>query len=277
MSSQPISRQKSEIAEALLTLTNIMKMLRHPETGCPWDLEQTHQTIAPYTIEEAYEVAEAVANGNPDDIRDELGDLLLQIVFQSQIASEHKHFDIVDVANSISQKMIARHPHIFDKNQANNPAAVRDQWEDIKSRERAQKGETRQLDGIATTLPAVLQAVKLQSRAARVGFDWPNVQQVLDKLHEETQEFEAELKTHANGAAPNHAALEDELGDIMFVVINLARKLDINPEQALAKTNRKFRKRFNHIEDQIVKQNKSLTDCSLDEMEYWWQHAKTLP
>ncbi len=277
MSSQPISRQKSEFAEALLTLTNIMEMLRHPETGCPWDLEQTHQTIAPYTIEEAYEVAEAVDKGNPDDIRDELGDLLLQIIFQSQIASEHNHFDFVDVANSISQKMIARHPHIFDKAQANDAAEVREGWEDIKSRERANKGETRQLDGIAATLPAVLQAVKLQSRAARVGFDWPDVEQILDKLHEETREFEAELNTRANGNTPNQAALEDELGDIMFVVINLARKLDINPEQALAKTNRKFRKRFNHIEDQMSKQNKSLTDTSLEEMEYWWQDAKTLP
>jgi MazG family protein len=272
MSQQLNERQDSDIADALLALIGIMKTLRHPEKGCPWDLAQTHESIVPYTIEEAYEVAEAVAKGNPDDIRDELGDLLLQIVFQSQIASEGGRFDISDVANSINQKMINRHPHIFSNNQADNPTAVREQWEDIKSRERARKGETGFLDGIASTLPAVMQALKLQNRAARVGFDWPDVHSILEKLREETKELETEI----NAPHQDRMALEDECGDILFVAVNLVRKLDIDPEQALASTNRKFRKRFSHVEEMASRSQKTLNECSLDEMEYWWQDAKTL-
>ena len=273
MSPQQNIRQKTDMAKAVMALVDIMQRLRDPEQGCPWDIEQTHESIVPYTIEEAYEVADAVANGNPDDIRDELGDLLLQIVFQSQIASEGGRFDLADVANSICQKMINRHPHIFTANAVDGTAAVREQWEDIKSRERASKGETRILDGIATTLPAVMQALKLQNRAARVGFDWPDARSVLDKMREETQELEDEV----NASSPNPSALEDECGDILFVAVNLARKLGVDPEQALASTNRKFRKRFNHIEDQANNQNMSLNECSLDDMEQWWQNAKTLP
>lgn len=273
MSLPPQDRQNSDIVDALLALIDIMKTLRHPDQGCPWDLAQTHESIVPYTIEEAYEVAEAVAKGDPDDIRDELGDLLLQIVFQSQIASEGGQFDISDVANSINQKMINRHPHIFSDNQVDDSTAVREQWEDIKSRERASKGETRILDGIATTLPALMQALKLQNRAARVGFDWPDIHDILDKLREETEELETEI----NAPQQNKAALEDECGDLLFVAVNLARKLDIDPEQALASTNRKFRKRFNHIEEQASLSHKSLNECSLDDMEYWWQEAKKLP
>lgn len=272
MSPQLTNKHKSDIADAVISLVDIMKILRDPENGCPWDLEQTHESIVPYTIEEAYEVADAVAKGDPDGICNELGDLLLQIVFQSQIASEGGHFNIVDVANSISQKMINRHPHIFTDKSINHPDAVRDQWEEIKSQERADKGETNLLDGIASTLPAVMQAQKLQNRAARVGFDWPDIKQIFEKLHEETQELEAEInkKNHIK------TAIMDELGDMMFVVVNLARKLDIDPEQALASTNRKFRQRFNYIEDQITRENKTLKECSLDEMEALWQDAKKL-
>ena len=261
-----------EITEAVLSLVNIMRQLRDPQDGCPWDLKQTHASISPYTIEEAYEVAEAIKNNDDTALCDELGDLLLQIVFQAQIASEAKTFGLADIANAINRKMIHRHPHIFDKENLKDADGVRTQWEDIKEREREAKGETRLLDGIATTLPAILRALKLQNRAARVGFDWPSPNLVIDKIREETAELEEEV----NKANPDRKAISDELGDMFFVLVNLARKLDIDPEEALAGTNRKFIQRFEHIENMAKAQNQSLKDIALEQMEKWWQDAKHL-
>ena len=266
------SSTDQEITEAVLSLVNIMRQLRDPKEGCPWDLKQTHASISPYTIEEAYEVAEAIKNNDDTALCDELGDLLLQIVFQAQIASEAKTFGLADIANAINRKMIHRHPHIFDKENLKDADAVRTQWEDIKEREREAKGETRLLDGIATTLPAILRALKLQNRAARVGFDWPSPNLVIDKIREETAELEEEV----NKANPDRKAISDELGDMFFVLVNLARKLDIDPEEALAGTNRKFIQRFEHIENMAKAQNQSLKDIALEQMEKWWQDAKHL-
>lgn len=266
------SSSDQEITEAVLSLVNIMRQLRDPQDGCPWDLKQTHASISPYTIEEAYEVAEAIKNNDDAALCDELGDLLLQIVFQAQIASEAKTFGLADIANAINRKMIHRHPHIFDKENLKDADGVRTQWEDIKEREREAKGETRLLDGIATTLPAILRALKLQNRAARVGFDWPSPNLVIDKIREETVELEEE----ANKANPDRKAISDELGDMFFVLVNLARKLDIDPEEALAGTNRKFIQRFEHIENMAKAQNQSLKDIALEQMEKWWQDAKHL-
>jgi len=266
------SSSDQEITEAVLSLVNIMRQLRDPQDGCPWDLKQTHASISPYTIEEAYEVAEAIKNNDDTALCDELGDLLLQIVFQAQIASEAKTFGLADIANAINRKMIHRHPHIFDKENLKDADGVRTQWEDIKEREREAKGETRLLDGIATTLPAILRALKLQNRAARVGFDWPSPNLVIDKIREETAELEEEV----NKANPDRKAISDELGDMFFVLVNLARKLDIDPEEALAGTNRKFIQRFEHIENMAKAQNQSLKDIALEQMEEWWQDAKHL-
>jgi len=266
------SSTDQEITEAVLSLVNIMRQLRDPKDGCPWDLKQTHASISPYTIEEAYEVAEAIKNNDDTALCDELGDLLLQIVFQAQIASEAKTFGLADIANAINRKMIHRHPHIFDKENLKDADGVRTQWEDIKEREREAKGETRLLDGIATTLPAILRALKLQNRAARVGFDWPNPNLVIDKIREETAELEEEV----NKANPDRKAISDELGDMFFVLVNLARKLDIDPEEALAGTNRKFIQRFEYIENMAKAQNQSLKDIALEQMEKWWQDAKHL-
>lgn len=266
------SSTDQEITEAVLSLVNIMRQLRDPQDGCPWDLKQTHASISPYTIEEAYEVAEAIKNNDDTALCDELGDLLLQIVFQAQIASEAKTFGLADIANAINRKMIHRHPHIFDKENLKDADGVRTQWEDIKEREREAKGETRLLDGIATTLPAILRALKLQNRAARVGFDWPSPNLVIDKIREETAELEEEV----NKANPDRKAISDELGDMFFVLVNLARKLDIDPEEALAGTNRKFIQRFEHIENMAKAQNQSLKDIALEQMEKWWQDAKHL-
>lgn len=266
------SSTDQEITEAVLSLVNIMRQLRDPKDGCPWDLKQTHASISPYTIEEAYEIAEAIKNNDDTALCDELGDLLLQIVFQAQIASEAKTFGLADIANAINRKMIHRHPHIFDKENLKDADGVRTQWEDIKEREREAKGETRLLDGIATTLPAILRALKLQNRAARVGFDWPSPNLVIDKIREETAELEEEV----NKANPDRKAISDELGDMFFVLVNLARKLDIDPEEALAGTNRKFIQRFEHIENMAKAQNQSLKDIALEQMEEWWQDAKHL-
>ena len=258
------------IAEEILELMGIMRRLRNPESGCAWDVAQTHASIAPYTIEEAYEVAEAVALGDMDAFCDELGDLLLQIVFQAQIASEAGNFDLGTIASAISQKMINRHPHIFGNSNSDTPSTVREQWEELKASERQAKGHTRILDGIASTLPPMMRAVKLQKRAARVGFDWHEAGAVLDKLREEIDEVEAEIN------ARNTAALEGEVGDMLFAMVNLARNLNINPETALATTNAKFTARFAHIEDQAKAHNTCLQDCSLEQLEAWWVEAKTL-
>ena len=262
---------------ALRRIIDIMVQLRDPETGCPWDVKQTFETIAPHTIEEAYETADAIQRGNLKDIRDELGDLLLQVVFQARIAEEAGHFDLADIATSISEKMIARHPHIFtdvsDILNATRPNAdgQKQIWEEIKAKERAAKGKTGVLDDVAIGLSPMLRAVKLQKRAARVGFDWPAFAQLRDKLHEETAELEAEL----SAGTADRQKISDEVGDILFVAVNIARKAGVDPETALLGCNQKFEQRFRYIEQNIEKYNKSIEDSSLEEKESLWQEAKS--
>ena len=276
MSSEPSSAQKPagqlRAETQLRALIEVMAKLRDPIDGCAWDLEQDHASIAPYTIEEAYEVQDAIEKNDMQGLREELGDLLLQVVFQARIGEESGHFDFADIAQSITDKMIRRHPHIFGDHEYRTAEEQRQAWEDIKAKERQSKNETRLLDDVASTLPAMMRAFKLQKRAARVGFDWPDSQQVLDKVKEELTEVEAELTPDQI----NPTRLEDEIGDVLFSVINLARKLDIDPEQALKSTNSKFTNRFNYVEETIVSNGNNLKDTSLDEMEDLWQKAKSI-
>ena len=251
-------------------IVDIMRRLRDPETGCPWDVEQDFATIAPYTIEEAYEVADAIQRHDTDDIRDELGDLLLQVVFHARIAEEAGLFSLADVARSISDKMIDRHPHVFGEEDRPEITQQSRRWEDIKAAERARRGQTGVLDDVAVGLSPMLRSLKLQKRAARVGFDWTHIDQVVEKLHEETAELREELVT---GTA-DMDRIRDEVGDVLFVAVNLARKADIDPETALMACNSKFEKRFRYVEQHIEQNGHSLSDTSLEEMEALWQKAK---
>lgn len=254
-------------------LLAVMARLRNPEGGCPWDLEQNFRTVAPYTVEEAYEVAEAAEAGDMDALRDELGDLLLQVVFHSRMAEEAGHFAFDDVVRAIVTKMIARHPHVFGAESAGDAEAVGGIWEARKAAERAAKAaaagtQPGLLDDIGPALPGLTRAVKLQKRAARVGFDWTEVPPILAKLREETAELEAELERG------DKARLEDELGDMLFVLANLARRLEIDPEQAIRGANGKFVRRFGFIERGLGAQGRDLEGASLEEMEALWGAAK---
>ena len=252
-------------------LLEIMARLRDPQRGCPWDVEQTFKTIAPYTIEEAYEVAEAIEQHDMAALKDELGDLLLQVVFHARMAEEDGQFDFDAVAKTISDKMIRRHPHVFGGERVDSAAAQSVSWEAVKAAERAEKAADRGraasvLDGVALGLPGLTRAVKLQKRAARVGFDWPEATQVLDKIDEELSEIKEEI---ASGGG--HERLEDEVGDLLFVLANLARHLGVDPEAALRHTNAKFERRFHRVEQSFAE---GLESVSLDEMEEAWQRAK---
>ena len=253
-------------------LLNVMKALRDPETGCPWDIKQDFSSIAPYTIEEAYEVNEAIANGARDKICDELGDLLLQVVFHAQIAAEEGSFTFDDVANSISDKMVRRHPHVFGDTEAKTVTEVRKNWEQIKAEERALESDeaVSLLDGIATTLPAMVRASKLQKRAANVGFDWPELDAVIEKLHEETDELRVQWQQDKT----DKIRLKEEIGDILFVAANLARKVGVDPETALIETNRKFERRFGYIEQALALQKIPLEEAGLEKMDTLWDAAK---
>ena len=258
-------------------LLEIMAALRTPGTGCPWDLEQDFSTIAPYTIEEAYEVADAIDRGDRGDLCDELGDLLLQVVFHARMAEEEKSFDFSDVVLAVNRKMVRRHPHVFGDAEARTAGMSKAQWEAIKAVEKREKAErhgdaaTRSiLDDVTVALPALTRAVKLQQRAGRVGFDWNDVRAVIAKLHEELGELEAEM----DAAEPVQENIEEEVGDLLFVVANLARHLDVDPEKALRGTNEKFCDRFKHIETSLKAGGKTLEDATLDEMETLWQAAK---
>ena len=262
-----------KLSAEILRLHKIMQDLRDPKTGCPWDVEQTFETIAPYTIEEAYEVADAITSGNRKKIAEELGDLLLQVVFHSQIAAEEGSFDMADVAAGISNKMIRRHPHVFSDDTRPDAQGQKQRWEDIKAQERSDDSAgapVSVLDGISNNLPAIMRAVKLQKRAARVGFDWPHIDAVLAKMDEET----AELKEAMEGPSPDAEHIADEVGDILFVATNIARKAGVDPETALLGCNRKFETRFRFIETELGKQDRTLEDASLEEMEALWQDAK---
>ena len=252
----------------------IMSKLRDPETGCPWDLEQTYRTIAPYTLEEAYEVADAIERNHLDGLREELGDLLLQVVFHAQMAKEDGLFDFGDVVKGICDKMIRRHPHVFGEISADTAQHVARNWEAIKEAEKADRGPSdgprHILDDVPVNLPALTQAVKLQKKAARVGFDWPKVEDVLEKLREETDELLAEIR---KDTVDEQAAFE-EFGDLLFVYANFARHLKINPEAALRSANMKFRRRFRRIEEILHEKSSSTDEATLDDMDALWNQAK---
>ncbi len=250
-------------------LLEIMDRLRDPDTGCPWDIEQTFQTIAPYTIEEAYEVADAIEREAWDDLESELGDLLLQAVYHAALGAAAGHFTFDSIVSTISDKMVARHPHVFGKETRDKSAdqQTRD-WEAVKAAERAGRAQAGTLDGVAVGLPALLRAVKLQKRAARVGFDWPSTTQVLDKIVEEVGELEEAR------ASMDVNALAEEFGDLLFVMANLARHLKIDPETALRAANAKFTRRFQGVEALLAETGTRPQDSNLAEMDLLWDQVK---
>lgn len=253
----------------MLQLLDIMRRLRDPENGCPWDVKQDFSSIAPYTIEEAYEVADAIARGDMAELQDELGDLLFQVAFHSQMASEQGSFGFDDVHQAICDKMLRRHPHVFADLEIRDAAHQKQAWEDYKSEERKQKGEHSLMDGIPAGMAELQRSVKLQKRARKVGFDWPSAQPVLEKIDEELDEMRAAV------AAGDRDAMEDELGDLLFTAVNLARQLDIDPGTALRRSNAKFEQRFRAMEESAGGQD-GLDAMSLDEMEELWQGTKRL-
>ncbi|KQY14589.1 nucleoside triphosphate pyrophosphohydrolase [Rhizobium sp. Root482] len=263
-------------------LLDIMEALRQPETGCPWDVVQTFETIKPYTLEEAYEVADAIERGDMDDLCDELGDLLLQVVFHARMAEEAGDFDFGDVVEAITRKMTRRHPHVFARSDADTPQAVKLQWNDIKQAEKAERRDRRarrglpedadmgHLGSVQRSFPALVEALKLQERAAKVGFDWSSPEPILDKVEEEIGELREAL------AAGDKARVTDELGDLIFAVVNIGRHVDADPEMALRGTNTKFRRRFGHIETGLRSAGETLEGATLERMEELWQAAKAI-
>jgi len=267
----PDTRAKppADAAAATLRLLAIMAALRDPARGCPWDLEQSFATIAPYTIEEAYEVADAIAREDWAGLKDELGDLLFQVVYYAQMGAEDGRFDFAAIATAIADKMVRRHPHVFGSESRADSDAQAQAWEVQKQAERAARAETGVLDGVPTALPALTRALKLTRRAARVGFDWPTPEAVLEKLVEETKELQDEI---AAGASSDRLA--DELGDALFVLVNLARKLELDPESCLRRANAKFERRFRSVEQELARKGKTPADATLEEMEELWSAAK---
>lgn len=256
-------------------LLSIMESLRDKENGCPWDQEQTMQSLTRFTIEEAYEVVDAIAKGNSDDIRDELGDLLFQIVFYAHIAQEEGEFDFNDVANAISDKLVRRHPHVFSKTSASalSQDALALQWDAIKAQEKAEKRANNAsglLDDVPTGLPALMYAQKLQKKCAKVGFDWPNTLPVLDKVEEEVGEIRQELEAETR----SKAAIEEEIGDALFAMVNLARHCNVDADTALRKASQKFANRFSAVEALALDKHQSLEELSLAELEALWCKAK---
>lgn len=262
-------------------LLEIMAALRNPDTGCPWDQEQDFQSIAPYTLEEAYEVVDAIERGDFADLKEELGDLLLQVVFHAQMAAEKGLFAFPDVVEAITRKLIRRHPHVFGDARNLSPEEVKLLWDSIKQEEKAERRLSREklgqsmqdeergfLGGIPTTLPALTRAQKLTTKAAKVGFDWPDAAQVIDKIHEELEEVKDA------SSSGDRDEVEDEIGDLLFAVSNLARHYGIDPETALRRTNAKFERRFGAVERALGRQRKTLEAASLDEMEELWVEAK---
>ncbi len=259
------------MSKDISALLDIMRRLRDPQTGCPWDIQQDFASIAPYTIEEAYEVAGAIEDKDWAGLKDELGDLLLQVVYHARMAEERGLFDFADVVASITAKMVRRHPHVFgDADAIGSAEAQTVAWEDHKKKERAAKSATGILDDVPRALPALMRAVKLQKRAATVGFDWDSAAKVLEKVVEEAHEI-----VEAQQAGSPQERIEDEVGDLLFVATNLARHLKVDPEAALRGTNAKFVKRFQFIERSLAAEGRAPADATLDEMEALWQRAKT--
>jgi len=268
--------------KTLADLIEVMAALRNPDGGCPWDLKQTFATIAPYTIEEAYEVADAIARGDMADLKDELGDLLLQAVYHARIAEEAGAFAFGDVADAITRKMIRRHPHVFGSPEERAAGAAPGFWDTIKAQERAEKGRIGHeaglagpdasglLDDVPAGLPGLTRAIKLQDKAARVGFDWPDITPVFAKIREEITELEAEVAT------ADRTKTEDEFGDLLFVMANLARHLRLDPEAALRRANQKFVRRFRHIEQRLACDDRTPDQSNLAEMDRLWDEAKAI-
>jgi len=260
--------------EPLSRLLAVMAWLRDRQHGCPWDIDQTFRTIAPYTIEEAYEVADAIDRNDMPALKEELGDLLLQVVYHAQMASEARAFGFADVAATIAEKMIDRHPHVFGDLKIADADAQTVSWEARKAAERAKKNGSAEpagaLEGVARALPALLRAEKIQKRAARVGFDWASIGPVIDKIEEELGELRHELAADQK----DQARVADELGDVLFAVANLARHCKVDPEAALRSTNDKFERRFRYVEQRLGEQGRKPADATLEEMEALWQEAK---
>src|SRR5271168_553620 len=275
-----LSARPMQPSSDIRRLIEIMAALRDPVAGCPWDIEQTFASIVPFTIEEAYEVADAVERGSTEDLREELGDLLLQVVFHARMAEEAGMFDFGGVVEAITAKLIRRHPHVFGDENALSSVVVKALWERIKAEEKRLKSESRArrglpkerpssaLDGVPLALPALTRAMKLQERAGKVGFDWNDVRAVLEKIREELVEVEAEI---AEGSAQ---ALSGEVGDLLFAAVNLARHLKVDPEAALRSANAKFERRFAHIENRLAEGGQTPEGASLNEMERLWDEAK---
>ena len=253
--------KRTQQLKAFDRLLTIMDELR---SQCPWDKKQTMETLRPLTIEETYELADAILEQNLDEVKGELGDLILHIVFYAKIGSETNTFDIADVLNGICEKLVQRHPHIYGDIKVDNEEEVKQNWEKIKLKE----GKTSVLQGVPKSLPALVKAIRIQEKVAGVGFDWEEPQQVFEKVEEELQEFNAEIK------AKNQVSIESEFGDVLFSLINYARFLNINPENALERTNKKFIKRFQYLEQQAKLKNRSLSEMSLSEMDIIWEEAK---
>lgn len=252
--------------EKLEAMRRIMETLDILRVKCPWDAKQTNESLRPNTIEEVFELAQALGDDSTDDIRKELGDVLLHILFYSKIADEKGQFDIADVCDALNDKLIFRHPHVFGETKADNAQAVAENWEKIKLREKG--GNKSVLAGVPRALPALVKAFRIQEKAANVGFDWESPEQVWDKVKEETREVESEI------AAKNKDALEAEFGDLLFAVVNAARKYGVNPENALDRTNRKFISRFSYIESKASADGKKLDEMTLGEMDELWNEAK---
>jgi ATP diphosphatase len=271
-----------EASKDISRLIEIMEALRQPETGCPWDIVQTFETIKPYTVEEAYEVADAIERNDMDDLCDELGDLLLQVVFHARIAEEMGEFSFGDVVHAVTSKMIRRHPHVFAVSAADTPESVKIQWDVIKAAEKRERAERRLKRGITgdfkagflgsiqRTQPALTEALKLQEQAARVGFDWSAPEPILDKIEEEIKELREAL------ASGKPEKVADELGDLIFALVNIGRHVKTDPENALRGTNTKFRRRFNHIETSLTENGETLEAATLERMEDLWQAAKAI-
>jgi MazG family protein len=275
-----MERAPGSTGEKFERLIEIMATLRGPN-GCPWDKQQDFNSLKPMLVEEVYEVLEAVENGDFDGISEELGDLLLHVVFHAQLGKEAGKFDINDVIAKISDKLVRRHPHVFGNESASSPEEVIKNWEAIKAQEKAQKLTSRTqeqrslLEGIPSKLPAIHEAHQISSRAARVGFDWPDIEGIFDKLQEEVRELKDEISTPSSNSDERRARLEDEIGDMFFVIVNIARYLKIDSESALKRANRKFKSRFQYMESELARNGKTLEQTSFEEMEALWQKAKS--
>lgn len=270
--------------KTLADLVELMDRLRSPG-GCPWDREQTYATLAPMLLEEAYEAFDALEEarlGRPDDLREELGDLLFQITFFARVAKERGEFNIDDVIDQVHEKMVRRHPHVFGDTTASDSADVLKNWEAIKAEEKraagkakGSSGEVSILDGVSTKAPALMEAHQISTKVARVGFDWKDIEEIFEKLHEELDELREAIADHEQSDdEADHAQVREEVGDLLFVITNIARRLNVEPEAALKLSNRKFRKRFGHIEKKLHERNRKFEDTSLGELEELWQEAK---